>query len=74
MKKADMALILEAPAKGDKPSPEAGPKKAKGGDTLERGYFQQAIDAFRNGDDEAAITSAIQGIRACIDKDEAAGY
>lgn len=70
-----MALILEAPAKGGKESPpKAGTKKAKGGDTLERGYFQQAIDAFRNGEDEAAITSAIQGIRACIDKDEAAGY
>lgn len=70
-----MALILEAPAKvGKEAPPKAGPKKAKGGDTLERGYGQQVIDAIRNNDDEAAITSAIQFVRACIDKDEAAGY
>lgn len=77
MKKADMALLVMGPAKGGKgapPKPMAKKPAPKSDDTEERTYFQQAIDAFRNGDDAAAITSAIQGVRACVQKELDEGY
>lgn len=75
MSKAPLALVVGVGKPKGEPAPAPAKKAAaKSDDTVERTYFQQAIDAFRNGDDAAAITSAIQGIRSCVQKELDEGY
>lgn len=76
MSKAPLSLVVGIGKPKGEPADEPAPKspKTKSDDTVERTYFQQAIDAFRDGDDKAAITSAIQGIRACVQKELDEGY